>query len=213
LVQSSCSLRAFGPFRVEHDPIVDGVGVGFVDGPPQVRFSTRVGIVGSGSMTERPPSPGVARRRVALKDASRRFAMAKRPPCPPPAALRQGQQVGTEGWSFRSNIGIGERASIQFPYTSRCPFKLFEGDPSLVTDAADGELENISVLAPLLGWTSHIRHENDGFLRKRRGVGSLGRLRFGFAVVLGFCIALRNGSQWSRPTMRSAMGGGDCRYA
>jgi hypothetical protein len=33
------------------------------------------------------------------------------------------------------------------------------------------------------------------------------------AVVLGFRIALRNGSQWSRPMRRRAAGGGDCRYA
>ena len=32
-------------------------------------------------------------------------------------------------------------------------------------------------------------------------------------VVLGFRIALRNGSQWSRSMRRRAAGGGDCRYA
>ena len=31
-------------------------------------------------------------------------------------------------------------------------------------------------------------------------------MRSGFAVVLGFRIALRNGLQWSRPTMRRAKG-------
>ena len=55
-------------------PMVDGLASGL----PRA-FLDACRIVGTGSMPERPPSPSVARQRVALKDASRRFAMAKRP--------------------------------------------------------------------------------------------------------------------------------------
>ena len=86
-------------------------------------------------MTERPPSPSVARRRVALKDASRRFAMAKRPSLTATRRLAPGTAGRDGGMVFRSNKGMGERASINF-LTSRCPFKRFEGsNPAKVPNA------------------------------------------------------------------------------
>jgi hypothetical protein len=72
------------------------------------------GFVGSGSVTECPPVASVARRLVALKDAGRRFAVALRPSLTATSRRAPRKVVGTEGWSIRSNIGMGEKASINF---------------------------------------------------------------------------------------------------
>ncbi len=59
-------------------------------------------------------SLSVAWGRVALKDAGRRYAVAFRPSLTATRPHAPRKVVGTEGWSIRSNIGMGEKASINF---------------------------------------------------------------------------------------------------
>jgi hypothetical protein len=61
-----------------------------------------------------PPVASVAWGRVALKDAGRRYAVAFRPSLTATRPHAPRKVVGTEGWSIRSNIGMGEKASINF---------------------------------------------------------------------------------------------------
>ena len=69
--------------------------------------------MGSGSGIECPPVASVAWGRVVLKDAGRRYAVAFRPSLTATRPHAPRKVVGTEGWSIRSNIGMGERrASI-----------------------------------------------------------------------------------------------------
>jgi hypothetical protein len=72
------------------------------DSSQTLRPIQRVGSAGV-RISPRPlPAPSMARRRSALKDAAR-WPMAILDPRPPPC---RGTQVGTEGWSLRSNKGM-----------------------------------------------------------------------------------------------------------
>jgi hypothetical protein len=128
LVQSSCSLRVFGPFQVEHE-MVDGVAPRLLMGFP-VRLPTPVGIVGCGNGTERPPCQSVARRWVALKDASRRFCDGLRPSLTAARRLAPRTAGRDGGMVFSIKHRDRRTGEHQFPCASRCLHKrLGAGSP------------------------------------------------------------------------------------
>jgi hypothetical protein len=79
----------------------------------------------------------------------------------------------------------------------------------------DSEIRNVSttLIQPGLQfklWCSALVHWHCGLLVVCLWAGPFRVLSI---VVLGFRIALRDGSQWNRTMRRRAAGGGDCRYA
>ena len=82
------------------------------DGPSRFRPCASLVLhlhqVAQGTFTPRlPDMPGT-------QDAGRRYAVAFRPSLTATRPHAPRKVVGTEGWSIRSNIGMGEKASINF---------------------------------------------------------------------------------------------------
>ena len=95
-----------------------------------------VGIVGSGSVTECPPVASVARRRVALKDARRRFAVALRPSLT--AIHRRAPRKGGRDGGMVHSIEHrdGRKGEPQFPCSFLGLCTLFEGTLIMLIDVA-----------------------------------------------------------------------------
>jgi hypothetical protein len=95
-----------------------------------------IGIVGSGSVTERPPVASVARRLVALKDAGRRFAVALRPSLTATSRHAPRKLVGTEGWSNSIEHRDGRKGEHQFHCSFLGLCRLFEDTLITLIDGA-----------------------------------------------------------------------------